>query len=154
MSTLDSSFIAADYAAWLSEIKPRTCLLVKWLAELGAVPDPNPHVRARATRFAEKRWLLGAMVDKRGGETVNKTLTLIEQGDFDIYVAWLMWLRFVEYVPARYVLPEGRERVLAWVRDQLHRQELTDKETVEELHWQANRIRESWGDNNDPPWLR
>ena len=141
--SLDSQTV--EYSLWLETLRPRTCLLVHWLANLGAVDDPGFTVRNTARRFADKRLLLGRLVDRGGGETSDKTNWLLEHGEFDIYVAWLMWLRFMEYVPTRFVKEDGRDRVLAWIRTQLRRPELTADETIVELRWQANRLRETWG---------
>ena len=91
------------------------------------------------------------MVDSGDTETREKTCSLQANGDLDIYVAWLMWLRFHEYVPGRFVLPQGRERVLSWVRTQLRRPELTDEETLGELRWQVERLRKEWGACSDDP---
>ncbi|HEX8465395.1 MAG TPA: hypothetical protein VF627_12335 [Abditibacterium sp.] len=133
-----------DYAAWLSDLKPRTCLLMHWLAALGAVREPGAAVRLRAHQFAAKRRLLGRLVDATNHPASDKTQWLLQNGEFDLYVAWLMWLRFQEYVPARFVLPAGRERVLIWVRGQLRRPELSDAETLGELQWQVERIAKQW----------
>jgi hypothetical protein len=135
---------ARGYSLWLSDLKPRTCLLVHWLSNLGAVPDPGEQVRRKARRFAVKRSLLGHFIEEYGGEARDKTDWLMENDEFDTYIAWLMWLRFQEYVPNRFVAPAGREKVLQWVRTQLRRPELTDKETLGELRWQIDRLRESW----------
>lgn len=139
----------APYQRWLGDVRPRTCLLMHWLFELGAVSDPGGTVHNQAKRFADKRALLGRLVDRRGGEVSRKTNWLIDNGEFDLYVAYLMWLRFNEYVPRRFVLPEGQARVLAWVRTQLRRPELTDSETVGELLWQAERLKSAWGGELD-----
>jgi hypothetical protein len=138
---------AREYSSWLCALKPRTCLLMHWLADLGAVPDPGDPVRAKARRFANKRTLLGTLFEENGGESRDKAGWLIENGELDTYVAWLMWLRFQEYVPGRFVAPEGRQKVLSWVRDQLRRPELTDQETLGELCWQAERLRSYWGES-------
>jgi hypothetical protein len=116
---------------------------------MGAVHDPGQDTREKARRFAEKRLLLGRLVDNRGGEIKDRTAWLLDNGEFDLYVSYLMWLRFVEYVPSRFVLPGGREQVLSWVRTQLRRPELTDSETIGELQWQVNRLRKSWGTTDD-----
>jgi predicted glycoside hydrolase/deacetylase ChbG (UPF0249 family) len=54
-----------------------------------------------------------------------------------------------EYVPRRFVLPEGRTKVLAWVRQQLRRSELTDEETIVELQYQIDRINELMGETDE-----
>lgn len=141
--------LTTEYAAWLDTLRPRTCLLVHWLANMGAVRDPGQDTREKARRFAEKRLLLGRLVDNRGGEIKDRTGWLLDNGEFDLYVSYLMWLRFVEYVPSRFVLPGGREQVLSWVRTQLRRPELTDSETVGELQWQVSRLRKSWGPSDE-----
>ncbi|RYG74153.1 hypothetical protein EON80_02620 [bacterium] len=141
--------VAREYSSWLGDIKPRTCLLMHWLSDLGAVPDPGDPVRYKAKRFAEKRGLLGHMVEEYGGDAFEKTGWLVRNGELDTYVAWLMWLRFQEYVPGRFVTPVGREKVLEWVRTQLRRPELNDEETIGELRWQVDRLRKSWGESRD-----
>lgn len=159
---LESSFdplpAPAEYGAWLGDLRPRTCLLLFWLARLGAVPPTNDAVSRKAHRFAGKRSLLGRLVDGTQGPTRDKVAHLIASDELDTYVAWLMWLRFQEYVPHRFVLPQGRERVLDWVRGQLRRPELTPTETLGELHWQIERLRsdwsDAWGDADEPKvWL-
>jgi hypothetical protein len=142
---------ARGYALWLSDLRPRTCLLVHWLFDLGAVPDPGEPVRHKARRFAAKRSLLGHIIEEYNGESRDKTDWLVQNGEFDIYVAWLMWLRFQEYIPNRFVTPLGRQNVLQWVRTQLRRVELTDEETLGELHWQIHRLRNSWESASDEP---
>lgn len=140
---------AREYSSWLGDIRPRTCLLVHWLSGLGAVPDPGDPVRSKARRFAEKRSLLGHIVQEYDREARVKTDWLIDNGELDIYVAWLMWLRFQEYVPGRFVAPTGREKVLQWVRKQIRRPELNDEETLVELKWQVDRLRKSWNKPSD-----
>lgn len=142
---------AGAYATWLGELRPRTCLLMHWLANLGAVQEPGEPVRTKARRFAEKRYLLGHMVETGDVDTTEKTSWLQANGELDIYVAWLMWLRFQEYVPGRFVLPQGREKVLSWVRTQLRRPELNEEETIGELRWQVERLRRNWGICSDDP---
>ena len=137
---------AADYAVWLHDLRPRTCLLVHWLANLGALYDPGSHTHDKARKFAQKRALLGKLVESSDEILSRKTSRLIENQDFDLYVAYLMWLRFNEYVPRRFVLPEGRSKVLSWVRGQLRRPELTDEETIAELEFQIARIEEDLGE--------
>ena len=68
---------------------------------------------------------------------------LIANDDLDVYVAWMLWLRYVECIPQPFVLPGGREKVLAWVRGKLRRPELTAMETERELWWQAERMLEA-----------
>ena len=144
---MDSQTIS--YTDWLENLTPRTCLLMHWLGNLGVVDDPGQAVRAKARRFAEKRMLLGRLVDGNPGELGSRTQWLIENGEFDIYVAWLMYLRFVEYVPQRFVRPGGRDRVLNWVRGQLKRPELNAEETVGELRYQIERVCEQWNPCDD-----
>jgi hypothetical protein len=69
---------------------------------------------------------------------------LLQDDDFDVFVTHLLWMRFVEYVPARFVSRENRACVLNWVRSQLKRSELNDDETVRELQWHAERIQARW----------
>jgi hypothetical protein len=146
-------FVAA-YREWLSDLRPRTCLLVQWLVSQGALADPGHEVREKARRFATKSTLLGRLVDGQGGPVARKVTTLLHAGDFEIYVAWLLWMRVEEYVPGRFLLPGGREKVLQWVREQLRRPELTPQETLRELWWHADRIRTELGDHNDfAHWL-
>lgn len=142
---------AGAYATWVSDLTPRTCLLMHWLANLGAVREPGENVRSKARRFADKRYFLGHVVEASNADSREKTSSLVANGDFDIYVAWLMWLRFQEYVPGRFVLPDGREKVLSWIRTQLRRPELTAEETLGELRWQAERIRKNLGTLHDDP---
>lgn len=136
--------LSVQYALWLQDLRPRTCLLVQWLAAMGAVPHPGEATARKAQRFASKRALLGEIVDRSTGPTPVRIARLIEDDDFDLYVTYLMWLRFREYVPARFVLPGGTEQVLKWVRAQLRRPELNDSETLDELLWHARRIGEFW----------
>ena len=79
---------------------------------------------------------------------------MLEENDFDLYVAYLLWMRFVEYVPQRFVSRESRAQLLKWVREQLGRPELCDTETVRELQWNAERIRARWsvGESELPLW--
>jgi len=141
--------MAADYAVWLQDLKPRTCLLVHWLSNMGAIYEPDAPTHDKAKKFAGKRILLGKLVEGSDEVLSNKTTWLIENREFDLYVAYLMWLRFNEYVPRRFVLPEGRTKVLGWVRQQLHRSELTDDETVVELQYQIDHIKESLGETDE-----
>ena len=140
---------AQEYATWLSQLRPRTCLLMHWLANLEAVQEPGEQVRQKARRFAEKRRFLGQLVDEFNAEASDKTHWLMQSGDFDNYMAWLMWLRFREYVPARFVAPAGQEKVLRWIRGQLRRPELTDLETIGELQWQIERLHALWDGPRD-----
>ncbi len=142
-----------EYRDWLNDLCPRTCLLVQWLSSMGVMEDPGPKVRAKARRFSEKSTLLGRIVDNRGGETVQKTSTLLSKGDFEIYVAWLMYLRFCEYVPPRFVQPGGREKVLHWVKTQLRRPELTSDEALRELLWHSERLSTELGENDSARWV-
>ncbi len=142
---------SADYGTWLNGLKPRTCLLMHWLADIGAVAEPGWDVRAKARRFAQKREFLGRLVEE-SDELNAKAEWLLENDEFEIYVTWLMWLRFMEYVPHRFILPQGHEKVLAWVRGRLGRPELTAQETRNELRWQANRLNEVLVSRDDD-WL-
>jgi hypothetical protein len=141
--------LPAEYADWLQDLKPRTCLLVHWLASMGAIYEPDAPTHDKARKFAGKRVLLGKLVENTDESLSNKTSRLIENKDFDLYVAYLMWLRFNEYVPRRFVLPEGRTKVLGWVRQQLRRTELTDEETIVELQYQIDRIHYSLGETDE-----
>ncbi len=140
-----------EYEQWTKDLKPRTCLVLHWLADLGAIPEPGVQARWKAMRLTDKHSLL-VMLLGRSDDLNERANQLLDNGDLDIYVAWLLWMRFLEYVPGRFVLPGGREKVLAWVRIQLRRPELTAKETVVELQWQAEQIRREWPDEV-PAWF-
>ena len=133
---------ATTYGAWLDDLRPRTCLLVYWLAGLGALPAPPRQIQERAQKFAWKKTLLSRLIEN--SESLSKTEDMLESDDFDAFVAYLLWMRFVEYVPARFVSYDSRAQVLNWVRSQLRREELSDEDTVRELHWQIERIRARW----------
>ncbi|RYX83762.1 hypothetical protein EON83_13390 [bacterium] len=133
---------ATTYGAWLDDLRPRTCLLVYWLSSLGALPAPPRQVQERAQKFAWKRSLLSRLIENP--EALAKTDDMLASDDFDIFVAHLLWMRFVEYVPNRFVSQQSRAQVLSWVRSQLRRSELSDEETVRELQWQAERIHSRW----------
>lgn len=140
-----------DYEQWISDLRPRTCLVLHWLADLGAVPEPGPLARWKAMRLTDKRSLL-VMLLGRSDDLNERANQLLDNGDLDVYVAYLLWMRFLEYVPGRFVVPGGRDKVLQWVRLQLRRPELTAKETITELHWQAEQIRREWPDEV-PSWF-
>ncbi|BCM92112.1 hypothetical protein IAD21_03991 [Abditibacteriota bacterium] len=133
---------ATTYGAWLDDLRPRTCLLVYWLSSLGALPEPPRQIQQRARKFAWKKTLLSRLIEN--SESLSKTDEMLESDDFDTFVAHLLWMRFVEYVPARFVSEQSRAQVLGWVRAQLRRDELSDEETVRELQWQAERIHARW----------
>jgi hypothetical protein len=133
---------ATTYGAWLDDLRPRTCLLVYWLSSLGALPVPPRQVQERARKFAWKKTLLSRLIENP--ESLSKTEELLESDDFDAFVAHLMWMRFVEYVPARFVSSQCRAQVLGWVRSQLQRDELSDEETVCELNWRVEHIYSRW----------
>jgi hypothetical protein len=137
-----------EFWAWTQDLSPRTCLVVNWLAELGAVPDPGERVRERAMRFSNKVQLLETMACHRDEALSGRARQLIEQGDLDAYVAWFLWMNFVESVPRRFLLPTGRDRVLIWVKAQLRRPELTPAETLRELWWRADLIRRESGEED------
>jgi hypothetical protein len=143
-----------EFWAWTQDLSPRTCLVVNWLAELGAVPDPGERVRERAKRFSNKVHLLETMACQRDEALSGRARQLIEQGDLDAFVAWFLWMNFVESVPRRFLLPTGRERVLSWVKTQLGRPELTPAETVRELWWRADLIRCEAGEDDVLKLLR
>jgi len=82
-----------------------------------------------------------------------KTAHIVEYGDLDIYVAWTLWLRYIECVPKSFLLPDGEEKVLAYIRAKLRRPELTAKETELELWWQVERMLEECGDVEDEWWV-
>jgi hypothetical protein len=92
-SSHQNPHIAAEYAVWLQDLKPRTCLLVHWLASMGAIYEPNAPTHYKARKFASKRVLLGKLVESSDELLSNKTNWLIENREFDLYVAYLMWLR-------------------------------------------------------------
>lgn len=134
--------------AWTNELTPRSCLLVNWLADLGAVPDPGEAVRDKAQRFSQRLSLVEVMATHRDNSLQLKAQQLINNGDLAAYVAWFWWMRFVETVPHRFVLPGGRERVLDWVKSQLRRPELTPQETLRELHWRADLMHRDSGEED------
>ena len=89
------------------------------------------------------------MAERTNDESVSRINNLFDIGVLDyedrhIYVTWIVWLRFQEYVPQRFVLPNGREKVLQWACERLRRPELNATETLEELRWQAQRISGEW----------
>ncbi len=133
---------ATTYGAWLDDLRPRTCLLVYWLSSLGALPAPPRQIQERAQKFAWKKTLLSRLIENP--DALLKTDEMLESDDFDVFVAHLLYMRFVEYVPARFVSNQSRAQVLSWVRDQLGRSELSDEETVRELNWQVERIQARW----------
>ncbi|RYE43909.1 MAG: hypothetical protein EOP21_07425 [Hyphomicrobiales bacterium] len=133
---------ATTYGAWLDDLRPRTCLLVYWLSSLGALPAPPRQVQERAQKFAWKKTLLSRLIENP--QSLSMTEDLLESDDFDVFVAHLMWMRFVEYVPARFVSNQSRTQVLSWVRSQLQRAELSDEETVRELNWRVEHIYSRW----------
>jgi hypothetical protein len=141
--------MAAEYGAWVNSLHPRTCLVVHWLADIGALAEPGPLVRDKALRLVGKTGLLEVVLVRSNEELAARTITLMDNGDLDVYVAWMLWLRYVECVPKRFVLPGGREKVLAWVRTKLRRPELTGEETERELWWQAERMLEACGADDD-----
>lgn len=140
MDEIRSYPVGDEYLSWLHGLRPRTCLIVHWLADMGALPEPGPGVRRKALRFAGKRELMVSMMGRRDDVIADNTLELLGRGDFEIYSAWLMWLRFQEYIPGRFVLPGGREKILAWIRSLLRRPELNTQETLVELQWQVERM--------------
>jgi len=143
-----------EFWAWTCDLPPRTCLVVNWLADLGAVPDPGTQVRERARRFSRKLTLIEAMACQCDESLTGKAQQLLDNGDLDAYVAWFLWLRFVETVPRRFLLPGGRDRVLGWVKDQLRRPELTPQETLREMWWRADLIRRDSGEEDVLALLR
>lgn len=143
--SFDPSFLSGEaitYGAWLDDLRPRTCLLVYWLSSLGALPEPSRQVQQRAMRFAWKKTLLSRLIETP--EALRQTEKMLAENDFDLYVAYILWMRFVEYVPRRFVSEESRTQLLKWVRTQLGRPELSDEETVRELYWNVERIRAGW----------
>lgn len=123
--------------------------MVQWLADLGVVAEPGRTVRAKAMRFAGKSVLLGAVAERTNETAILKVNGLCDLGVLDerslrTYATWMLWLRFQEYVPHRFILPGGREKVIAWVRERLYRPELTAAETLHELRWQAEQISAEW----------
>lgn len=136
------------YWAWTQDLTPRTCLVVNWLADLGALPDPGETVRRRAQRFSQSLSLIERIACQRDESLNGKAQRLIEKGDLSAFVAWFLWLHFVETVPRRFVLPGGREKVLCWVKRQLHRPELTSSEALRELLWRAEMIRQESGEED------
>ena len=152
LQNLRSQADEREYRQWARTLAPRTCLLLRWLHEREAVANPGESVLQRGARLAQKSGLLGSVVERRGGEVLEHTQTLLASGDFDMYVTWLLWLRFQEYIPTRFVLPGGRQRVLLWVREQLGRHELSPRETLHELQWQAARISATLDDDTPNNW--
>lgn len=139
----------SEYQLWLATLRPRTCLVVHWLADLGAVAEPGRQVRDKALLFGKKSALISSLSERANETTILKVNGLCDLGVLDesslrTYATWVMWLRFQEYIPRRFVLPGGREKVIAWVRKRLYRPELTNSETLCELHWQAAQISAEW----------
>ena len=143
-----------EFWAWTQDLSPRNCLVVNWLAELGAIPDPGQSVRQRARRLSGKLNLIESMACYCDDSLNGKARELINKGDLEAYVAWFLWLRFVETVPRRFLLPDGREKVLNWVKGQLRRPELTLEETLQELWWRADLIRQESGEEDVLALLR
>jgi hypothetical protein len=148
-----SNDLIVEYRAWTASLHPRTCLTVHWLADLGALPEPGPVVRDKALRLLGKAGLLEVVMVRSNEELAIQSIALMDNGDLDLYVAWTLWLRYVECVPKSYVLPGGQDKVLAWVRAKLRRPELTAGETQRELWWQAERMLEACG-VEDEGWPR
>lgn len=153
MNYINVDFVAngavSEYQLWLATLRPRTCLVINWLADLGAVAEPGRTVRAKARRFAAKNSFVGVMAERTNEAAMLRVNSLCDLGVLDdrslhTYAIWVMWLRFQEYVPRRFVLPGGRDKVLVWVRERLYRPELTSAETLGELRWQAAQISAEW----------
>jgi hypothetical protein len=73
---------------------------------------------------------------------------MIDNGDLPAFVAWFLWMHFVDTVPRRFVLPGGRDKVIVWVKKQLNRPELTPQETLRELYWRADLMRRESGEED------
>jgi hypothetical protein len=136
------------YREWSSALTPRSCIVVNWLADLGAVPEPGEEVRARALRFAQRFNLIESWACYRDTSLNGKAQLMIENGDLPAFVAWFLWMHFVDTVPRRFVLPGGRDRVIGWVKGQLNRPELTPQETLRELYWRADLMRRDSGEED------
>ncbi len=142
------------YQEWTTVLTPRSCMVVNWLADLGALPEPGEQVRERAWRFAQRFDLIESWACYRD-ETLNrKAQQMIENGDLKAFVAWFLWMQFVDTVPHRFVLPGGREKILGWVKTQLNRPELTSRETLHELYWRADLMRRDSGEEDILALLR
>ena len=136
---------STEYVAWLRTLHPRTCLTVHWLADIGALPEPGLRVRDKALRFSNKSRLLEVVMVRSNEELESQTVSLMYNGDMDIYIAWHLYLRYVECVPRQHLLPDGHKKVMSWIRSKLRRFELTDAETEVELWHQARRMMKECG---------
>ena len=143
-----NSRYGAEFRHWSNGLAPRSCIVVNWLADLGAVPEPTETVRERALRFAERFNLIESWACYRDESLNDKATQMINNGDLQAFVAWFLWMNFVETVPRRFVLPGGREKILGWVKTQLHRPELTPRETLRELYWRADLMRRESGEED------
>ena len=138
----------AEFHRWTSDLSPRSCVVVNWLADLGALPEPSEQVRHRARRFTERLDLIESWANYRD-ETLNgKAQRMIDNGDLQVFVAWFLWMHFVDTVPRRFVLPGGRDKVIGWVKNQLNRPELTPRETIGELYFRAELMRQDSGEED------
>lgn len=144
----------AEFHDWTQALAPRSCIVVNWLADLGAVPEPCATVRARAQRLTERFNLIESWACYRDESLNGKAERMIENGDLQAFVAWFLWMNFVDTVPRRFLLPQGREKVLGWVKLQLNRPELTPQETLNELLWRADLMRRESGEEDVIALLR
>lgn len=138
----------AEFRNWTSALAPRSCIVVNWLADLGALPEPGETVRERALRFANRFHLIEAWACQRDESLNGKAEKMIDNGDLQAFVAWFLWMHFVDTVPRRFMLPGGREKILDWVKKQLNRPELTPQETLNELYWRADLMRHDVGEDD------
>lgn len=143
-----------EFRTWSNNLAPRSCIVVNWLADLGAVPEPDEGVRQRALRFSQRLNLIESWACYRDESLNGKAEQMIENGDLQAFVAWFLWMHYVDTVPRRFLLPGGREKILSWVKTQLNRPELTPQETLTELYWRADLMRRDSGEEDVLKLLR